>query len=104
MNYGLRVNPQVEPIVRDLGGLQFKGVDMEWSRSGNASFGKTPKAKTPWRVLLADDDAGVRGSLAALVEWAPVAPELKDRDTEIGENSRRFRWKAVREQFAVNIG
>jgi hypothetical protein len=29
-----------------------------------------------------------------------VAPELKDRDTEIVKNSMRFRWKAVRDQFA----
>ena len=55
-------------------------------------------ADVPWPEM-AQGEAAFRGSLAALVEWAPVAPELKDRDTEIVENSMRFRWKAVRDQF-----
>ncbi len=56
-------------------------------------------ADTPWPEM-AQGETAFRGSLAALVEWAPVAPELKDRDIEIVENSMRFRWKAVRDQFA----
>lgn len=48
---------------------------------------------------MAQGEAAFRGSLAALVEWAPVAPELKSQDTEIVETSMRFRWKAVRDQF-----
>jgi hypothetical protein len=56
-------------------------------------------ADVPWPDM-AQGEAAFRGSLAALVEWAPVAPELKSRDTEIVETSMRFRWKAVRDQFA----
>ena len=52
----------------------------------------------PWPEM-AEGEAAFGGSLAALVEWAPVAPELKDRDTEIVKNSMRFRWKAVRDEF-----
>ena len=48
---------------------------MRWSRSGETSIGKTPAGKEPWRVLLADDDAGVRGSLAALLERDGFATE-----------------------------
>ena len=56
-------------------------------------------ADAPWTEM-AQGEAAFGGSLAALVEWAPVAPELKDRDTEIVKNSMRFRWKAVRDQFS----
>ena len=55
-------------------------------------------ADAPWPDM-AQGEAAFGGSLAALVEWAPVAPELKNRDTEIVKNSMRFRWKAVRDQF-----
>ena len=54
------------------------------------------------------DDAGTgespfRGSLAALVRWAPVADELKINDVEIVRNSMRFKWKKVREQLDSSI-
>jgi hypothetical protein len=39
------------------------------------------------------------GSLNALVEWAPIADELKILDEEIVRNSMRFKWKKVRDQF-----
>lgn len=55
-------------------------------------------ATTAW-LDMADGEGAFRGSLNALVEWAPVAPELKNKDTVIVENSMRFKWKAVREQF-----
>ncbi len=48
---------------------------------------------------MAQGEAAFGGSLAALVEWAPVAPELKSQDVEIVETSMWFRWKAVRDQF-----
>lgn len=35
-------------------------------------------------------------SPAALVRWAPIAPELKQFDQEIVENSIRFKWREVR--------
>lgn len=38
-------------------------------------------------------------SLAALVEWAPIADELKLFDVEIVKNSMRHKWKKVRDQL-----
>lgn len=35
----------------------------------------------------------------ALVRWAPIAPQLKRHDTEIVENSIKFTWLGVREDF-----
>ena len=37
-----------------------------------------------------------RESPAALVRWAPIAPELKRHDQEIVENSLKFKWREVR--------
>lgn len=34
----------------------------------------------------------------ALIEWAPIAPQLKEFDTEIVINSMRFKWKHVRDE------
>lgn len=50
---------------------------VDWTRagSGRESFGTSP---------------------AALVRWAPIAPELKRHDEEIVENSVRFAWQEVR--------
>lgn len=42
-------------------------------------------------------------SPAALVKWSPIAPELKKDDVEIIENSIRFSWRDVREQFEKRI-
>jgi len=38
-------------------------------------------------------------SLAALVEWAPIADELKQYDVQAVRNSMRFKWKTVRDQL-----
>jgi len=50
---------------------------VDWARagSGRESFGTSP---------------------AALVRWAPIAPELKRLDEGIVENSIRFAWQEVR--------
>ncbi|MEE2717163.1 MAG: hypothetical protein VX610_07030 [SAR324 cluster bacterium] len=42
-------------------------------------------------------------SADALVEWSPVAPELKSNDTEIVENSIRFKWIGVRKELAERL-
>ena len=42
-------------------------------------------------------------SPAALVQWSPIAPELKKQDTEIIENSIRFTWREMRQQFEKRI-
>ena len=38
-------------------------------------------------------------SPAALVRWAPIAPELKQFDREIVENSIKFKWRDTRRDF-----
>lgn len=42
-------------------------------------------------------------SPAALVRWAPIAPELKKFDKEIVQNSVRFAWREVRRLFEKRI-
>lgn len=44
-------------------------------------------------------DAVFQRSLNALVDWAPIADELKIDDVAIVKNSMRFKWKKVRDQF-----
>lgn len=47
-----------------------------------------------------DDSEGPFGrSTRALVEWAPIAPELKKFDGGIVVNSMRFKWKHVRDEL-----
>lgn len=38
-------------------------------------------------------------SPAALVKWAPIAPELKKYDSEIVANSIKFAWQDIRKQL-----
>lgn len=42
-------------------------------------------------------------SVAALMRWAPIADHLKKLDAEIVENSVKFAWRDVREQFHKRI-
>jgi hypothetical protein len=44
-------------------------------------------------------EASFKGSPKALVEWAPIADELKERDVTIVKNSMRFKWKRVRDDL-----
>jgi hypothetical protein len=44
-------------------------------------------------------EASFKGSPMALVEWAPIADELKKRDVTIVRNSMRFKWKRVRDDL-----
>ncbi len=39
----------------------------------------------------------------ALIEWAPIAPQLKRYDTEVVSNSIMFAWHGVREQFKKRV-
>lgn len=52
---------------------------------------------TAWNQIVPGET--FEASLAALVEWSPIADELKVYDVEIVKNSMRFKWKAVRDQF-----
>lgn len=38
-----------------------------------------------------------------LVKWAPIAPQLKQYDTEIVENSIKFAWQEIRRQFQKGL-
>lgn len=42
-------------------------------------------------------------SPAALYEWAPIAMVLKRQDKEIVQNSIRFTWRDIREQFEKRL-
>ena len=42
-------------------------------------------------------------SPAALVRWAPIAPELKKLDREIVENSIKFAWRDIRQDFEKRL-
>ena len=42
-------------------------------------------------------------SPGALIEWAPIADELKRFDKEIVTNSIRYRWRDVREQLRKRL-
>ncbi|MCK4939601.1 MAG: hypothetical protein KAR80_04850 [Rhodospirillaceae bacterium] len=53
---------------------------------------------TPWNEYAVGENA-FNKSLSALVEWAPIADELKMLDEEIVKNSMRFKWKKVRDDF-----
>lgn len=54
-------------------------------------------AGTDWSAV-DDREAAFSRSPQALVDWAPVAPQLKEFDTEIVVNSMRFKWKYVRDE------
>ena len=54
---------------------------------------------TNWDEL-AGGESAFYPSLAALVEWAPIADELKALDEEIIRNSMRFKWKKVRDDLS----
>lgn len=59
-------------------------------------------AGTDWTAVT-DNEGPFSESPAALVEWAPVVDELKQLDTEIVENSVRFRWQEVRRELRRDL-
>lgn len=59
-------------------------------------------AGTDWTAVT-DDEGPFSESPAALVEWAPIVDELKQLDTEIVENSVRFRWQEVRRELRRDL-
>lgn len=62
--------------------LRLAGVDWRRAAAGFESFATSP---------------------AALVRWAPIAPELKQYDVEIVENSVRFAWQEIRVDFGRRL-
>ena len=63
-----------------------------------AAFARRAEA-TDWPAM-SRGDAAFQTSMDALVEWAPIADELKVHDVDIVKNSLRGRWKKVRDQLA----
>jgi hypothetical protein len=59
-------------------------------------------AATEWPAVTDDDDP-FSESPDALVKWAPIVDELKQYDTEIVENSVRFRWQEVRRDLRRDL-
>jgi hypothetical protein len=59
-------------------------------------------AATDWAEVT-DDQEAFSESPDALVEWAPIVDELKQYDTEIVENSVRFRWQEVRRDLRRDL-
>lgn len=55
-----------------------------------------------WRQTGANENHFFQ-SQKALVEWAPISDKLKKFDEEIVENSIRFAWQAVRQEFFSRI-
>jgi hypothetical protein len=55
-------------------------------------------ALTDWNASTVSDNTFTL-SPKELVRWAPIAPDLKKYDVEIVENSIRFAWVAIREEF-----
>jgi hypothetical protein len=53
---------------------------------------------TDWQMGALRPENFTRSPLA-LVRWSPIAPELKRHDTPIIENSIKFAWIEVREEY-----
>ena len=70
---------------------------LHWGSDAIAEF-NARLADTIWNVGALMPENFTRSPLA-LVRWAPIAPELKRHDTEIVENSIKFTWLGVREEF-----
>jgi hypothetical protein len=59
-------------------------------------------AVTAWHGSAGTAD-NFTASPQALFAWAPIADELKNLDREIIENSIKFAWPEVREQFLAHV-
>jgi hypothetical protein len=59
-------------------------------------------ARTDW-LAVGPGESAFTQSPAGIVRWAPVKDELKVLDEEIVRNSVRFRWQAVRRDFAEQL-
>jgi hypothetical protein len=59
-------------------------------------------SETDWRTS-ARQPENFTDSPQALFRWAPIADKLKNFDGEIIENSIKFAWRDIREQFQKRI-
>jgi len=58
--------------------------------------------ETDWRACAPQPD-NFTASPKALFRWAPIADELKKFDREIVQNSIKFSWRDVREEFHKRV-
>lgn len=69
----------------------------EWLRAFEARLDETL-----WENIAAGASAFTE-SPKALIKWAPIAEELKVYDREIVENSIRFAWNEIRQDFRKRL-
>lgn len=82
--------------------LSNSGVDMsEVSADAYARF-RIRADRTLWPQAAIGESAFYE-SLTELIEAAPVIDEFKRLDEEIVQNSIRFRWREIREQFRKRV-
>lgn len=74
---------------------------LHWASDAIEEF-ETRLVDTIWNASALAPETFTRSPLA-LVRWAPIAPELKRHDTEIVENSIKFTWLGIREDFRRRI-
>jgi hypothetical protein len=70
--------------------------------AGHALRVRDRVARTEW-LEVGPGEAAFTESPAGIVRWAPVRDDLKALDEEIVRNSVRFRWQAVRRDFAAQL-
>lgn len=73
--------------------LKDEGARSEWEIDFTARL-----AGVQWANIVAGGDV-FNTSPQALVEWAPIAPQLKAYDREIVENSLKFAWIEIRRDY-----
>ena len=77
---------------------KFETAFLEENRARLVEAFSSRVAMSDWKTKSAAD-AAFTLSPKELVHWAPIAPRLKQYDEEIVENSIRFAWIAVMEEF-----
>lgn len=81
-------------------GLRVDAGEMPAEFSAQAASDEFERrlALTDWRER-ARQPENFTESPRALVRWAPIADQLKKLDSEVVENSVKFAWRDVRQQF-----
>ena len=74
-----------------------QGLDSELRRPAMEDFERR-LAETDWQTA-GESEAAFTRSPQALLDWSPIAPELKEYDAGIVINSMRFKWQEVRRQL-----
>ncbi len=107
---GMRDANLDEPALRRLAGACFANGLADNEGHGGADF-SADQAIEEFQLRLNTTDwyekahrrENFFASPGALVRWAPIAPELKQFDREIVENSIIFAWNEVRAQYEKRV-